>query len=138
MALSAGRKTQFRDGNYATYPVAAGVKIYPGARLVISSTGFARPGRASTTDKANGVAEHLVDNTAGADGDLKVKVRFGVHNMVNSASADLITYADVGNQCYVVDDFTVAKTSNTNARITGGKIIDVDADGVWVDCGPGR
>lgn len=138
MALAQARKIQRREGGYAEYPVATGVVIYAGARVVISSTGYARPARASTTDKANGVAEHTVDNSGGADGAVMVKVRFGVHNFLNSSAGDLITYADVGAQCYVVDDQTVAKTSNTNARITGGTIIDVDSDGVWVDCGPGR
>lgn len=127
-----------RDGDWASYPLAAGVKIFVGARLVIDSTGYARPARASTTDKANGVSEHLIDNSAGAAGDKRVNARFGVFKFSNSTSTDLITTADVGSQCYIVDDQTVAKTSNTNARITGGIIIDVESDGVWVSCGPGR
>jgi len=137
-ALSAARKTKNRDGNYASYPVAAGVIIYAGARCVISSTGFLRPARASTTDRASGVAEHTHDNTGGADGAIMATVRFGPACFVNSTSADAIALTEVGTQCYLVDDQTVAKTSNTNTRITGGTIIDVDSDGVWVDCGPGR
>jgi hypothetical protein len=137
-ALAAARKLQTRKGDYATGPVAAGVVIYAGARVVIDNAGNLRPARASTTDRAYGYAEQTYDNSAGAAGAITAKVRFGVALFVNSANADLITYAAVGTQCYLVDDQTVALTSATNTRITGGIIVDVDADGVWVNCGPGR
>ena len=55
------------------------------------------------------------------------------HHFANSASADLISLADIGADCYIVDDQTVAKTSGTNTRSVAGKVFDVDADGVWVD-----
>ena len=48
---------------------------------------------------------------------------------------DLIAKADIGAICYVVDNQTVAKTDNSTARKAAGKIIDVDADGVWVEVG---
>jgi hypothetical protein len=41
--------------------------------------------------------------------------------------------ADVGKQCYLVDDQTVAKTDGTNTRSPAGFVRDVDADGVWVE-----
>ena len=44
-----------------------------------------------------------------------------------------IAAADIGNNCYVVDDQTVAKTNGTNSRSVAGKVHDVDAIGVWVD-----
>ena len=47
--------------------------------------------------------------------------------------ADLITTADIGADCYVVDDQTVAKTNGGGQRSVAGKIFDVDAQGVWVD-----
>ena len=50
----------------------------------------------------------------------------------NSAAADQITAADIGNDCYGVDDQTVAKTNGANTRSVAGKIYDVDAQGVWV------
>jgi hypothetical protein len=40
-----------------------------------------------------------------------------------------------GNDCYLVDDQTVAKTSATNTRSVAGKIVDVDSQGVWVKLG---
>ena len=50
-------------------------------------------------------------------------------------AGDLIAQADVGADCYIVDDQTVAKTNGTNTRSVAGKIIAVDADGVWVKIG---
>ena len=41
----------------------------------------------------------------------------------------------MGSDCYIVDDQTVAKTNGTNTRSVAGKIIAVDADGVWVKIG---
>ena len=34
----------------------------------------------------------------------------------NSASGDLITAAEVGSDCYIVDDQTVAKTNGSSTR----------------------
>ena len=53
--------------------------------------------------------------------------------ILDEESADAITLADVGSDCYIVDDQTVAKTNGTNTRSVAGKVFDVDADGVWVD-----
>jgi hypothetical protein len=45
----------------------------------------------------------------------------------NSTAGDLIAQADVGTDCYIVDDQTVAKTSGTNTRSVAGKVQEVDA-----------
>ena len=79
-----------------------------------------------------GVAIEPANNTAGAAGDVRVKVRKGVWLMANSASTDQITLADIEADCFIVDDQTVAKTSNSAARSVAGKVHDVDASGVWV------
>jgi len=80
-----------------------------------------------------GVTEFDIDNSAGADGAAKGSVRRGCYQFANSAGADQITLASVGDSAYVVDNQTVAKTSATNTRPVAGKIVDVDADGVWID-----
>jgi hypothetical protein len=56
----------------------------------------------------------------------------GIFLYDNSASADLLTQADIGSDVYGVDDHTVAKTSGSNTRSIVGKVFDVDALGVWV------
>ncbi|MGB6054036.1 MAG: hypothetical protein WBG17_02225 [Burkholderiaceae bacterium] len=132
-ALTADRNTLRRDGVDFEYPVKSGAKIFTGSIVAISTAnGFATKGATATTLKCVGVAQEQADNTNGADGDIRVKVRRGVFRFANSASTDAITLADVGADCYLVDDQTVAKTSNTNARSVAGKVEDVDSGGVWV------
>lgn len=130
MALSGDRNTPQRTGDDLVFGVKAGVTIYAGS-LVVLQAGFARPGRVATGDVARGRAEERVVGGA-SDGDVKVRVRRGVFRWANSASGDLITAADIGSTCYVVDDQTVAKTNGTNTRSAAGTIEDVDGLGVWV------
>ncbi|WP_343498630.1 hypothetical protein [Achromobacter denitrificans] len=132
-ALTQDRNTLRRDGNQIEPPVAAATRIYGGSIVCINTTGYAVPGSTSTTLKAAGVAECRADNSAGAAGDIRVRLRKGPHCFANSISADLITLADIGSDCYIVDDQTVAKTSGGDTRSVAGKVFDVDADGVWVE-----
>lgn len=129
------RDTQRRDGNQAAYPVAAAARIYAGTIVCISTaTNHATRGAVATTLKAVGVADITVDNTAGANGALSVPVRRdGWFPFANSAAGDLIVLGDVGSDCFIVDDQTVAKTSATNTRSVAGKVRDVTAAGVWVE-----
>jgi hypothetical protein len=131
-ALTAPRNTVARSGDTREPPVKGSTKIQQGGMTAIDATGFAVPAATATTLKVIGKAEHAVDNSAGADGDKKVKVATGIFRWDNSTSGDLITLADVGANAYAVDDHTVAKTSGTNTRSVAGVIFDVDAQGVWV------
>lgn len=133
-ALTTDRDTQRRNGDQAVYPVAASTKIFAGA-LVCASTAaaFVTKGATATTLRPVGVAEELADNSAGANGAINVKVRRdGWFRFANSASGDAITLADVGADCYIVDDATVAKTNGSSSRSIAGKVRDVDANGVWI------
>lgn len=131
-ALTADRNTPQRTGDRREPPVKGATKIYAGAMVAIDSTGVAVPAGATATLKVIGRACQQVDNSAGADGDLRVPVDTGIHRYDNSGSTDAITLADVNASCYAVDDHTVAKTSNSSARPVAGLIFDVDAQGVWV------
>ena len=71
----------------------------------------------------------------GANGAISVQVKRGTFKYGNSSAGDLIAQADVGADCYIVDDQTVAKTNGSSTRSVAGKIIAVDADGVWVKIG---
>lgn len=132
-ALTQDRNTLRRNGDQIEPPVAAATKIYGGSIVCINTSGYAVPGATSTTLKAAGVAENRADNSAGAAGDIRVRLRKGPHKFGNSASADAIKLSDIGSDCYIVDDQTVAKTSGTDTRSVAGKVFDVDDDGVWVD-----
>src|SRR5262245_5161714 len=111
-ATTEGRNTKRRNAEQFSYPVATATTILVGTIVCLSATGYATPGAIATTHKTVGVAEETVVNI-GADGALAVPVRRGCFQFANSASGDLITLADVGANCYVVDNQTVAKTSNT-------------------------
>lgn len=132
-ALTSDRNTLRRDWQNFEYPVKAATKIFAGAMVAINTANaFATKGATATTLKAVGVAQEQADNSTGADGDISVKVRRGMFCLTNSAAGDLITLADVGTDCYMVDDQTVAKTSATGTRSIAGRVEDVDAWGVWV------
>jgi len=135
LALSADRQTDEKEGTLFYFPVTSGVIIYAGALVVLDSSGNAKPGVTATGLIAVGKSEETVDDSAGT-GLKSVNVRKGVFRFANSADADLITKAEIGDMCYIVDDQTVAKTSAINTRSIAGPIEDVDADGVWVRFGP--
>lgn len=136
-ALAADRPNQatIETKSRAFDEVAATVPIYVGAMVSMDSAGRCRPARATSSDKVVGVATRAIPSqSAGAPADGgKVDVDSdSFHRFANSASADAITDAHVGRNCYVVDDQTVALTSNGGARPRAGKIHKVD-DGVFVD-----
>ncbi|MEO1820581.1 hypothetical protein [Pseudomonas sp.] len=133
MALTADRNTKRRDGVLYSDPVAAATRLFAGSIVCLDASGNAVPGATATTLTARGVAQEQVDNRDGAAGDRRVEVRRGVFPFANSASADEITRADIGNSAYIVDDETVAKTDGTSTRSVAGVIRDVDDNGVWVE-----
>lgn len=132
MPLIKDRITPRRDGIQYGRPVAAAKVVFVGAMVGLSGTGFLTPAAADNTLVIDGIAVQSADNTAGADGDLTVFVDKRPHRLNNSADADLVTAAQIGDDCYAVDDLTVAKTNGGGARPVAGKIVDVDADGVWI------
>jgi hypothetical protein len=114
-------------------PVAANVKIWLWAMVSIDTSGLLRPARAEATDRVLGVSRMRADNTGGAASAISCEIESDwVHAMVNSGGGDAITLADVGKDCYAVDDTTVALTHATNTRPRAGKIWNVTEAGVWV------
>jgi hypothetical protein len=132
-ATTEGRQTKRRDGRQFTFGVAAATKLPVGVMAAIAATGFMVNAQAVAAHKVVGVTEFDIDNSGGVDGAIKGSVRKGCYQFANSAGADQITLTSVGDSAYVVDNQTVAKTSATNTRPVAGKIVDVDADGVWID-----
>lgn len=135
-ALAQDRNTPIVSGDVFELPVAAATLIYGGALVALTAAGYATKGAAATTLTAFGRAEERVDNSAGANAAKTIRVRTGAFRWANSASGDLITIADIGNDAYIVDDQTVAKTDGSSARSRAGKIVFVDASGVYVQMGP--
>lgn len=124
-ALAADRNTPRAEGVVKSLLMSASL-IYAGALVCRNATGYATKGAVATTLIGVGRAEERVDNSAGAAGDKRIRVRTGIFQFANSASGDLITIADIGKPAYVVDDQTVAKTSGTNTRSIAGFVYDVE------------
>lgn len=131
-ALSQARPVVQIEGRQSNPPVKGSTTIYQGG-LVVMDAGLAVPGKTALSLTAVGIAQQTVVNS-GADGAKKVPIERGVFKFANLAT-DAVVAGDIGKDCYIVDDQTVAKTSGTNTRSIAGKVIEVDADGVFVRVG---
>lgn len=134
-ALTSDRATAERVGDQFAYDVAAAVICRAGGIAVLDASGNVKPAVTATGLICAGRFDETVDNTAGAAAAVKARVKNGVFRFGNSAAADLIGKAEVGDDCYLVDDQTVAKTNGGATRSLAGKVVDVDAAGVWVRMG---
>lgn len=132
VALTEGRATKSRELKIVSRQVLTNVKIHEGSIIALTAAGYARPAITALALKAQGRARATVDNTGGASGAKLIEVELGCFQYANSAAGDLIAIADIGGTAYLVDDQTVAKTDGGGTRSAAGKIIDVDAQGVWV------
>jgi len=112
-----------------TLPMKAATTVFKGAMVGVDNAGNAQPAGllAGGTVRVRGVAQHTQANP-GAAGATKVECAPGVYRM-NNHGADLVVAADVGADCFVVDDNTVAKTNGTNTRPVAGKVEAVEPDG---------
>jgi hypothetical protein len=128
-ALTAARDTPMRTGVDVSVGVASNTTIWAGAMLAVNSGGYAVPASDTAGLRVLGRAATTVVN-AGANGAETVSVRRGVFRWVNG---DTFTRADVGALAFVEDDATVQKAASATHDIIAGLIVDVDADGVWVD-----
>lgn len=133
MALSADRNTQLKDGELISVPMAANAKIFAGGMVAANATGYATKGATATTLTYLGRAEEMVDNTGGADGAKSILVRRGKAFKWKNSAGDAVTQASLGKTCYIEDDETVSATNaGGNTQSAAGKVVGVEADGVWV------
>lgn len=115
--------------------LAASTRVYQGSLVAINQAGNLVPASADVSLHVVGVAEDEADNSSGSAGALSIRPRRGAFYLNNSSSTDAITDADAGRFAYVVDDDTVARTSNGGARPVAGVIVGVDSFGVLVEVG---
>jgi hypothetical protein len=112
-------------------PVAAATKILGGTIVDTNALGFAVAG--PTGIRSWGIASDSADNTSGAAGDIPVNVRLPyaleVRLLANDTGSPL-TRADVGRQCFVLDNQTVTGSSATGDP--GPFVYEVTPAGVWV------
>jgi hypothetical protein len=102
-ACTSDRNTTYRQGIELDYPVKASTRIYAGSMVAVDSTGHAVPAANATGYKFVGVAMEQVDNSAGANGAIFIRVRTsGVFDF----TATSIAQDNIGAEMYVVDDQT--------------------------------
>lgn len=131
-ALSKDRNTPAREGGIIIASVKAGAKIYAGALVVKAADGYAEPGKKAANLVVLGRAEHLADNTDGADGAITVEVRQGAFAWENAGGGGAVGHAQIGeSKAFILDDQTVTKTAA--GATSAGKIVAIDDEGVWVD-----
>lgn len=131
---TADRVAPIIDGRGKTWadPVAATQTLYVGALAMLNTSGDLVRAAATATLIMRGVVTK--QSLSAAAGTIVETAHNLLVRLKNSAAADEITRAEIGDNCYVVDDQTVAKTSDTNARPVAGKIVQLDASGeVWVE-----
>ncbi|WP_038906876.1 hypothetical protein [Dickeya oryzae] len=126
------RNTPHCDGELFAVPVAASTEIFGGHLIAANAAGYAVPATATAAQVTLGVSDGWIDNSTGANGDADAIVRRGRAWLFANSTADAVTQAQVGRDCYVVDSQTVAKTSNSNARPVAGRVQAIADDGVWV------
>lgn len=132
MSLSAERNTPYQAADLISVPMSA-TKILAGALVAANATGFATKGATATTLTYLGRAEETVDNTGGSPGDKSILVRRGVAFKFKNSGGDPVTQASLGKTCYIVDDDTVSATNaGGNTQSAAGKVVGLEADGVWV------
>jgi hypothetical protein len=132
MAALTGERytTRYKDPADGTHGggVKASSKIWKGAIVVRDASGFLVKGTTATGLLVMGVARETVDNT-GANGAQTIQLDTGAFEFENSSAGDLIAATDIGNDVFIVDDQTVAKTNGTNTRSRAGKCVGIAANG---------
>lgn len=124
MGLAADRQTRLKAGGPTRSglgDVAAATKIYFGSLIARNATGFIVPAADAAALKVIGIAQQLVDNTAGADGALTVQYVTGVEaELVNGGGA--IVQAGKLAKAYVTDDQTVTSKAVSAHQVVAGTV----------------
>ena len=130
-ALTRDRATSYREGIEVEFPVAAATKIYAGSMVCVNAGGYAVPAADTSGYRFAGVALEQVDNTAGVDGVIMIRLR---RSGVFEFDAAALTQAKVGDAMYAVDDQTFADTAGVTNHIKVGALVKyVSATKGWID-----
>jgi hypothetical protein len=130
-ALTRDRATSYREGIEVEFPVAAATKIFAGSMVCVNAAGYAAPAADTSGYRFAGVAMEQADNSSGADGAEKVRLRrVGVFEF----DAAALTQAMVGDAMYAADDQTFANTTGVTNHIEVGTLAKyVSTTKGWID-----
>jgi len=102
-----------------------------GMAILVVATATVEPGKTAAAGLvvALGRFNALADNTGSITPQPIADIETGVFPWGNSGGGDTISAANIGATCYIVDDQTVALTSNSGARCAAGIVVGMTADG---------
>lgn len=114
--------------------IAATTTVYNGALTAANANGELCPAADVASITVLGVSQQKMVNSTGAAANVtpKAKVAAGCFKF-KTTGGNAITAADVGKNCYVLDDQTVVRIGGTTNAIVAGVVDSMDPDGdVWV------
>lgn len=119
-------------GRSIDVPLAANAIIFAGAMVSSNATGFGVAASDTTGEVVRGIAEEAADNTGGSDGDLTVRCRLGVFELLTVGT--VVDQADMGRPVYVSDDATIEKIAGVTNNIIAGTLdsLDPETGNPWV------
>lgn len=127
----AERNTERMVGVLMMLAIKASTTIEGGKMAGVGADGYGVEAADAAGIRVLGVADESVDNSAGADGDLNVRIYSGQLFKMKNSATNAVDQADIGSLCFVEDDETVADAAGTNG-IVAGRVAAVGTDGVWV------
>ena len=135
-AATQDRNTERKEGVEIPQPVVANDCIYGGTLVANNAAGYLNPGSDTAGLIFAGVSMERADNTGGAAGAIKCRVRR--KGMYLFALGTAITIANVGDKVFLVDDQTVDLAANTTNDIYCGVIAEYYSTAkAWIDIEPG-
>ncbi|KCX14538.1 hypothetical protein QWI44_12995 [Acinetobacter pittii] len=132
-----GIVTEMRDGELIPVPLKAGAVVLVGTFALVDDRGFAVGSAAAiaATQKVVGVWDGSADNTDGEAGDVLACARRKKQFLFRNSTTDAVTQAEFGDEVFVEDNQTVAKTTGAGLPVAG-KFMGFDTqftDCVWVE-----
>jgi len=123
---------QIKSRNYSilAHPLAAAAVIFKGALCVLDGDDDLAPGTSAVGLRVVGIARRYVSNESGIAGAEVGEVRVDESPRLLNDSVTPVTRADIGSDCYILDDETVS--GDNTGRSRAGTVVDVDANGVWI------
>jgi hypothetical protein len=128
-ALAADKLVDERLGRRFGYGLKAGVKLFRGSIVGVTSAGLARPAGTSGVTALVGLSPGLIDNTAGGDGAVMVEPRRGIFALTVPSA----THTNIGANVYAVDDNLLSLSDNSAANLLLGKLVGIEAGQTYVE-----
>ena len=122
--------TPERPGAVLARSVAAATVLFAGTLGASDGNGRAVPASDTAGLRVIGRVEETADNSAGGNDAMAAKMMRGTFRYANSL-ANPVLASGVDRDCFVEDNQTVAST--TTHHVKAGRVVAVDAQGVWVD-----